>query len=62
MPRQLAPKGIKMNDLIESDCVVAGVDMNGNDAVKNTIFGTDAPKLGPCPPICDVSSPIILNK
>ena len=28
MPHLLFPKGIKMNDLIESDCVVAGVDMN----------------------------------
>ena len=28
MPHLLFPKGIKMNDLIESDCVVAGVDMD----------------------------------
>ena len=28
MPHRVHPKGIKMNDLIQSDCVVAGVDMD----------------------------------
>jgi hypothetical protein len=42
--------------------IVVGVDAAGNDAVKNTIFSTDAPKLSPCPPICDISSPIMVDK
>jgi hypothetical protein len=41
--------------------IVVGVDYLGMDAVKNTIFITDSQRLSPCPPICDVSSPIILN-
>jgi hypothetical protein len=42
--------------------IVIGVDANGNDAIKNTVFSTDAAKLSPCPPICDVTSPITLDK
>ena len=38
--------------------IVVGVDNMGKDAVKNTIFNTDAPVSSPCPPICDTSSPI----
>ncbi|MEI7662176.1 MAG: hypothetical protein WCK34_08260 [Bacteroidota bacterium] len=44
-----------------SVAIVVGVDSMGKDAVKNTIFNTDAPKFSPCPPICDVSSPIIFG-
>ncbi len=38
--------------------IVVGLDALGNDAVKNTIYSTEAPKTGPCPPVCDVASPI----
>jgi hypothetical protein len=38
--------------------VVVGVDGAGIDAVKNTIFSTDARISSPCPPICDATSPI----
>jgi hypothetical protein len=38
--------------------VVVGVDITGKDAFKNTIFGTDSPNSSPCPPVCDVNSPI----
>jgi hypothetical protein len=41
--------------------IVVGVDNLGLDAVKNTIFYTDAPNLSPCPPICDDTSPITKN-
>ena len=41
--------------------IVVGVDSSGKDALKNTIFSTDSPISSPCPPICDVSSPIIVN-
>jgi hypothetical protein len=41
--------------------IVVGVDLNGKDAVKNTVFTTDSQKVSPCPPICDVSSPITLG-
>ena len=39
--------------------IVVGIDSNGKDAVNNTIYNTSSPTLDPCPPICDVSSPII---
>ena len=42
--------------------IVVGVDNAGNDAVGNTIYSTDTQSLSPCPPVCDVNSPIILNK
>ncbi|MFZ4522180.1 MAG: hypothetical protein ACOYNC_10760 [Bacteroidales bacterium] len=42
--------------------IVVGVDITGKDAVKNTIFSTDSKNLSPCPPICDVTSPIILDR
>jgi len=38
--------------------IVVGVDSKGLDAVKNTIYNTFAPG-NPCPPVCDVQSPII---
>jgi hypothetical protein len=38
--------------------IVVGVDSNGKDAVTNTIYNTSAPINNPCPPICDVVSPI----
>ena len=38
--------------------VVVGVDSKGLDAVKNSIYNTYAPG-NPCPPVCDVQSPII---
>ena len=41
--------------------IVVGVDNTGMDAVKNSIFDTDSPISSPCPPICDVSSPITLG-
>jgi len=41
--------------------IVVGIDNTGKDAVKNTIFNTDSQSLSPCPPICDVNSPITLN-
>ena len=41
--------------------IVVGVDNLGNDLVKNSIYGTPAQKISPCPPICDVSSPIIFG-
>jgi hypothetical protein len=42
--------------------IVVGVDNLGNDAVKNTIYSTDLQRTSPCPPICDVSSPIVMDK
>ena len=42
--------------------IVVGVDTMGKDAITNTVFNTDAPKLSPCPPMCDASSPITGNK
>ena len=39
--------------------VVVGVDDAGKDAIRNTIFNTAMLNLSPCPPVCDVSSPII---
>lgn len=41
--------------------IVVGVDNTGRDAVRNTIYGTDSKQLSPCPPICDVASPITNN-
>ena len=41
--------------------IVVGVDNSGRDAVKNSIYGTSAANLSPCPPICDVASPITLG-
>jgi hypothetical protein len=41
--------------------IVVGVDNTGKDAVKNTIFNTDSQNLSPCPPVCDVTSPIIID-
>jgi hypothetical protein len=41
--------------------IVVGVDKLGNDATKNSIFSTDGQQVSPCPPICDVSSPIVLD-
>ncbi len=42
--------------------IVVGVDNTGKDAIKNTIFSTDSRQLSPCPVVCDVSSPIVLDK
>jgi hypothetical protein len=42
--------------------IVVGVDNSGKDALKSSIFSTDAAKLSPCPPICDTTSPIIFDK
>jgi hypothetical protein len=41
--------------------IVVGVDNTGKDAVKNTIYTTDLKNLSPCPPICDASSPIVMD-
>jgi hypothetical protein len=42
----------------QSISIVVGVDSRGMDAVNNTIYNTNSPG-NPCPPVCDVSSPII---
>ena len=39
--------------------IVVGVDGNGKDATGNTIYNTAAQVLNVCPPVCDLSSPII---
>lgn len=41
--------------------IVVGVDNTGKDAVKNTIFSTDSQISSPCPPVCDVNSPLIIE-
>jgi hypothetical protein len=41
--------------------IVTGIDGNGRDAVSNTIYTTDSQGTNPCPPLCDVTSPIIQN-
>lgn len=40
--------------------MVVGVNSNGTDAltIPNTVFKTVARYVGPCPPVCDASSPI----
>jgi hypothetical protein len=38
--------------------IVVGIDSRGMDAVNNTIYSTNSPG-NPCPPVCDVASPII---
>ena len=38
--------------------IICGVDANGNDMTGN-IFSATKNKVGPCPPSCDFSSPII---
>ena len=38
--------------------IVVGIDGKGLDAVNNTIYNTNSPG-NPCPPVCDVASPII---
>ena len=38
--------------------IVVGVDSKGLDAISNGIYRTDSPKAGPCPIICDATSPI----
>jgi hypothetical protein len=42
--------------------IVIGVDNTGKDALKNTIYSTDAARVSPCPPICDTTSPIVPDK
>jgi hypothetical protein len=36
--------------------IVVGVDAQGRDALNNTIFGTDASSVSPCPPVCDAAN------
>jgi len=38
--------------------IVVGVNDKDQDLYLKTIYRTDSPKTGPCPPICDVNSPI----
>jgi hypothetical protein len=38
--------------------IVVGVDANYADVVTGHIYQTDSPKAGPCPTICDKTSPI----
>ena len=38
--------------------IVVGVDSKGIDATMNTVYKTNSPKTGPCPPVCDQNSPI----
>lgn len=45
----------------QKSAIVVGVDSYGHDAVSNTIYHTSAPNNNPCPPVCDVTSPIIRN-
>lgn len=42
--------------------LVVGVDNTGKDAVKNSIFATETQVAGPCPTVCDVTSPITTIK
>lgn len=35
--------------------IVVGIDSQGKDAVNNSIFGTDAKSVSPCPPACDAA-------
>jgi hypothetical protein len=51
-----------MDDNSKKLGIVVGIDNMGRDAVANTIYNTDAQNVGPCPPICDVSSPIVLDR
>jgi hypothetical protein len=39
--------------------LVVGVDDNYSDLTANSIYKTDSPKTGPCPPVCDKNSTII---
>ena len=41
--------------------IVVGIDASGRDAVTNTIYNSMATSNNPCPPICDVNSPIVKN-
>jgi len=45
----------------QKSAIVVGVDSFGHDAVGNTIYHTSAPNNNPCPPVCDLTSPIIRN-
>jgi hypothetical protein len=38
--------------------IVVGVDNRGLDVATKTIYRTDSPQSGPCPTVCDASSPI----
>ena len=38
--------------------IVVGVNNRGSDAVSNTIYKTESSRSGPCPPVCDITSPI----
>jgi hypothetical protein len=38
--------------------IVIGIDGQGKDALNGKVYNTDAGSLSPCPPVCDVSSPI----
>jgi len=37
--------------------IICGIDANGSD-LTGTIYSTTKNKVGPCPPFCDVNSPI----
>jgi hypothetical protein len=39
--------------------IVVGVDNAGKDAVTGSILNTESQNLSPCPPVCDVNSPIV---
>jgi hypothetical protein len=38
--------------------IVVGVDNKGIDVITNGIYATTSLRPGPCPPFCDVNSPI----
>jgi hypothetical protein len=38
--------------------IIVGVNDNGQDLYLKSIYRTDSPKTGPCPPVCDIDSPI----
>ena len=38
--------------------IVVGVDSRGLDVATRAIYRTDSPQSGPCPTVCDATSPI----
>jgi hypothetical protein len=49
--------GKNSSNLIQG--IVVGVDNRGMDVYTGKIYTTTSPNCGPCPWVCDVSSPII---
>ncbi|HNY01610.1 MAG TPA: hypothetical protein PKG48_03430 [Bacteroidales bacterium] len=38
--------------------IVVGMDGQGRDVVNGSIFNTDAKSVSPCPPACEITSPL----